>query len=122
MREMFSQDPGRFGKFSLQVGNLLLDYSKNIITSDTMELLMNLARQNKLEDWIARMFRGEKINNSEQRAALHTALRTPRNSSIYIDGRDVVQDVHHVLDHIRHFSEAVRNGRILGHTKKHSGA
>jgi len=118
MREMFSQDPGRFGKFSLQVGNLLLDYSKNIITSDTMELLMNLARQNKLEDWIARMFRGEKINNSEQRAALHTALRTPRNSSIYIDGKDVVQDVHHVLDHIRHFSEAVRNGRILGHTGK----
>ena len=118
MREMFSQDPGRFGKFSLQVGNLLLDYSKNIITSDTMELLMNLARQNKLEDWIARMFRGEKINNSEQRAALHAALRTPRNSSIYVDGRDVVQDVHHVLDHIRHFSEAVRNGRILGHTGK----
>lgn len=118
MREMFSQDPGRFGKFSLQAGNLLLDYSKNIITSDTMELLMNLARQNKLEDWIARMFRGEKINNSEQRAALHTALRAPRNSSIYIDGKDVVQDVHHVLDHIRHFSEAVRNGRILGHTGK----
>ncbi len=118
MREMFSQDPGRFGKFSLQVGNLLLDYSKNIITSDTMELLMNLARQNKLEDWIARMFRGEKINNSEQRAALHTALRAPRNSPIYIDGKDVVQDVHHVLDHIRHFSEAVRNGRILGHTGK----
>lgn len=118
MREMFCDDPKRFDKFSLQVDNLLLDYSKNLVTEETLALLLDLARQNKLDDWIARMFRGEKINTSEQRAALHIALRAPRNTSIYVDGKDIVPDVHRVLDHIRRFSEAVRGGRLQGHTGK----
>ncbi len=118
MREMFCDDSKRFDKFSLQLDGLLLDYSKNLITAETLSLLLNLARQSKLDDWIARMFNGDKINTSEQRAALHTALRAPRGTSVYVDGKDVVPDVHRVLDHIRHFSEAVRNGTFSGHTGK----
>lgn len=118
MREMFCDDPKRFNKFSLQLDGLLLDYSKNLITAETLELLLNLARQSKLDDWIARMFNGNKINTSEQRAALHTALRAPLNTSVYADGKDVVPDVHRVLDHIRVFSEAVRNNTLCGHTGK----
>lgn len=118
MREMFRDDPTRFDKFSMQVDDLLLDYSKNIITEETLALLLDLARQSKLDEWITRMFRGDKINTSECRAALHTALRAPRNTSVYVNGKDVVPDVHRVLDHIRRFSEAVRNGTILGHTGK----
>lgn len=118
MREMFCDDPQRFDKFSLQLDGLLLDYSKNLITEETLTLLLNLARQSNLDDWTARMFNGDKINTSEQRAALHAALRAPRNTSMYVDGKDVVPDVHRVLDHIRHFSEAVRNGTLCGHTGK----
>ncbi|RFC40121.1 MAG: glucose-6-phosphate isomerase [Candidatus Nitrotoga sp. CP45] len=118
MREMFCDDPQRFDKFSLQLDGLLLDYSKNLITAETLALLLNLARQSKLDDWITRMFNGDKINASEQRSALHTALRAPRGTSIYVDGKDVMPDVHRVLDHIRHFSEAVRNGTLCGHTGK----
>ncbi|MDP1679189.1 MAG: glucose-6-phosphate isomerase, partial [Candidatus Nitrotoga sp.] len=118
MREMFCDDSKRFDKFSLQLDGLLLDYSKNLITAKTLALLLNLARQSKLDDWIARMFNGDKINTSEQRAALHTALRAPRGTSVYVDGKDVVPDVHRVLDHIRHFSEAVRNGTLCGYTGK----
>ena len=115
---MFCNDPQRFDKFSLQLDGLLLDYSKNLITAETLTLLLNLARQSKLDNWIARMFNGDKINTSEQRAALHTALRAPRDTSVYVDGKDVVPDVHRVLDHIRHFSETVRNGTFCGHTDK----
>jgi len=118
MRGMFCDDPKRFDKFSLQVDSLLLDYSKNLITEKTLALLLNLARQSKLDDWITRMFNGDKINTSEQRAVLHMALRAPRGASVYVDGKDVVSDVHRVLDHIRHFSEAVRNGALRGHTGK----
>jgi glucose-6-phosphate isomerase len=118
MREMFCDDPQRFDKLSLQLNGLLLDYSKNLITAETLTLLLNLARQSKLDDWITRMFNGDKINTSEQRAALHTALRAPRGTSVYVDGKDVVPDVHRVLDHIRHFSEAVRNGTLRGHSGK----
>ena len=118
MREMFYDDPKRFDKFSLQLDSLLLDYSKNLITAETLALLLKLARQSKLDDWIARMFNGDKINTSEQRAALHTALRAPRGTSVYVDSKDVVPDVHRVLDHIRHFSEAVRNGTFCGNTGK----
>jgi glucose-6-phosphate isomerase len=118
MREMFCDDSKRFDKFSLQFKGLLLDYSKNLITAETLTLLLNLARQSKLDDWITRMFNGDKINTSEQRAALHTALRAPRDTSVYVDGKDVVPDVHRVLDHIRHFSEAVRNETFCGHTGK----
>ncbi len=118
VREMFRTDPSRFDKFSLQLESLLLDYSKNLITEETLALLLNLARQSKLGDWIERMFNGEKINTSEQRAVLHTALRAPRGTEVYVDGRDVMPDVHRVLDHVRRFSDAVRNGSLRGYTGK----
>ena len=118
MREMFDADPARFDKFTLQLDGLLLDYSKNIIGEETLALLLNLARQSKLEDWIARMFNGENINSSEQRAALHTALRAPDHASIYAGGKNVMPDVVRVREHMRRFSEAVRNGSLRGHTGK----
>jgi len=118
MREMFRADPARFSKFSLQLDGLLLDYSKNLVTEETLALLLNLARQSKLADWIARMFNGEKINTSERRAVLHTALRAPHGTEVYMDGKDVMPDVHRVLDHIRRFSNAVRNGSLRGYTGK----
>ncbi len=118
MRDMFRADPARFDKFSLQLDGLLLDYSKNIITEETLALLFALARQSKLDAWIARMFKGEKINTSEQRAVLHTALRAPPGSAIHVDGKNIMPDVHRVLDHVRRFSDAVRGGSLLGHTGK----
>ena len=118
IREMFRADPARFDKFSLLLDSLLLDYSKNLITEETLALLLNLARQSKLDEWIARMFNGEKINTSEQRAVLHTALRAPRGASLVVDGKDVMLDVHRVLDHMRRFSVAVRDGSLHGYTGK----
>ena len=118
MREMFLADPARFDKFTLQLDGLLLDYSKNIVTQETLTLLLNLARQSKLDDWIARMFNGDKINASEQRAVLHTALRAPRDAEIHLDGKDVMPDVQRVRDQMRRYSDAVRNGELRGHTGK----
>jgi len=118
MREMFRADPARYDKFSLQLDGLLLDYSKHLITGETVGLLLNLARQSRLDEWIARMFNGEKINTSEQRAVLHTALRAPLGSALHVDGKDVMPDVHRVLSQMRRFSDAVRNGTHLGHTEK----
>ncbi len=118
MREMFRTDPVRFDKFSLQLDGLLLDYSKNLITDETFALLLDLARQSGLGSWIMRMFNGEEINTSEQRAVLHTALRAPRGAKVFVDGKNVMHDVHRVLDHMRHFSDAVRNGSLRGHTGK----
>lgn len=118
MREMFSADAHRFDKFSLQLDSLLLDYSKNLITAETQNLLIALARRSGLDEWISRMFTGDKINTSENRAVLHTALRAPRNSSIRLDGKDVVPDVHRVLDQMRLFSKYVRNGELRGYTGK----
>jgi glucose-6-phosphate isomerase len=118
MREMFDADPARFDRFSLQLDGLLLDYSKNLINDKTPALLLNLARQSKLGNWITRMFNGEKINTSEHRAVLHTALRAPHGASAYVDGKDVMPDVLRVRDHMRRFSDAVRDGSLRGHTGK----
>jgi glucose-6-phosphate isomerase len=118
MRQMFRDDPARFDKFSLQVGNLLFDFSKNHITGETVKLLLALAAQAGLPAWIERMFRGDKINTTEQRAALHTALRNRSARPVLADGKDVMPDVRRVLEHMRHFSEAVRNGQHRGHTGK----
>ena len=118
LREMFRADPARFDKLSLQLDGLLLDYSKNLVTQETLALLLNLARQSKLDEWITRMFGGEKINTSEQRAVLHTALRAPRGATVSVDGKNVMPDVHRVLDQMRRFSGAVRDGSICGYTGK----
>ena len=118
LREMFDADPARFDKFTLQLDGLLLDYSKNIISEQTISLLLALARQSNLTQWIARMFKGEKINSSEQRAVLHTALRAPNSDVIPVDGKDVMPDVVRVRNLMRKFSDGVRNGSLRGHTGK----
>jgi glucose-6-phosphate isomerase len=118
MREMFHEDGNRFDKFSIGIDGLLLDYSKNILNEETVALLMNLAREANLSGWTARMFEGEKINATEHRAVLHTALRAPRDADIRVDGKNIVPDVHRVLDHMRRYTEAVRSGELRGHTGK----
>ncbi|KAF0203025.1 MAG: glucose-6-phosphate [Gallionellaceae bacterium] len=118
MREMFGADTGRFDKFSLRFDGLLFDYSKNLITEKTLALLTDLAQQSKLQEWIERQFSGEKINTSEARAVLHTALRSPRDRTVNIDGKNIIPDVHRVLDHMRRYTEAVRSGAVRGHTGK----
>ena len=116
MRDLFAQDPARFRTFSLQCGDILLDYSKNRITAQTMQLLHALARQADLQGWIARMCSGEKINLTEQRAVLHIALRNRANRPILVDGEDVMPSVNAVLRHMREFSEAIRSGQWTGYT------
>ncbi len=118
MRDLFAQDAQRFDKFSLKTGDIFLDYSKNIITHETLSLLMDLARQANLTDWISRMFAGEKINVTEHRAVLHTALRNRANRPIMVDGKDVMPDVNAVLAQMKVFGEAVRSGEWRGYSGK----
>lgn len=118
MREMFQEDPARFEKFSLRLGNLLFDYSKNRINDETIRLLVALAEQSEFPACIERMFNGEKINFTERRAALHTALRNFSGLPVLVDGKNVMPDVQRVLGSMRSFSDAVRNGRHLGYTGK----
>ncbi len=118
MRDMFAEDPGRFEKFSLRFEDILLDYSKNRITEETIGLLLDLARQADVKDWIGRMFDGEKINITEDRAVLHVALRNRSNRPIIVDGEDVMPEVNRVLRHMREFTEAVRSGEWTGYTGK----
>ena len=114
LRELFIQDPARFEKFSVRRGDMLFDYSKNLVTEETLRLLADLARQRELPGWIERLFRGDKINGTEGRAALHTALRAQKR--IMLDGRDLMQDVSAVLAQMRRFCEGVRAGRIKSAT------
>ena len=114
MREMFERDPDRFEKFTLQFNDILLDYSKNRVTEETLALLLNLARHVDLEVWRDKMFRGERINFTEDRAVLHVALRNRSNRPIMVDNHDVMPDVNQVLKHMEEFSEAVRNGTWKG--------
>jgi glucose-6-phosphate isomerase len=116
MRQMFRDDPARFGKFSLQLGDLLFDYSKNRINGETVSLLVALAEQAGLPAAIERMFGGEKVNFTEQRAVLHSALRNRSDRSVLVDGKDVMPDVRRVLEQMRRYSEAVRGGAHRGHT------
>ena len=116
MRDLFARDPDRFQRFSLPFEDLLLDYSKNRITAETMRLLLNLASEADLSGWIARMFAGEKINVTEDRAVLHIALRNRSNRPIRVDGQDVMPEVNAVLAHMRDFSHAVRSGTWKGYS------
>ncbi len=114
MRDLFRDDPQRFARYSLQLGDLLLDYSKNRITDETLKRLFVLARDSELPAWIERMFNGEAINFTEQRAVLHTALRNRSNTPVYVDGQDVMPEVNRVLEQMRVFSERVRSGEWKG--------
>ncbi len=116
MRDLFADDPGRFERFSLQAGNLFLDYSKNRITDKTMKLLLDLAETAHIRQEIRKMFNGEKINVTENRAVLHTALRNRSNEPVMVDGRDVMPDVNRVLEQMRRFSDSVRKGEWKGYT------
>ncbi|HUZ77938.1 MAG TPA: glucose-6-phosphate isomerase [Chloroflexota bacterium] len=116
MRDLFRADPGRFERFSLRFEDLLLDYSKNRVTSETMALLLDLAQQAQVVQWIGRMFAGEKINITEDRAVLHIALRNRSNRPIVVDGKDVMPEVNAVLSHMRAFSSAIRSGQWTGYT------
>ncbi|MDQ6989774.1 MAG: glucose-6-phosphate isomerase [Mariprofundaceae bacterium] len=118
MRDLFAENPQRFQQFSLDCGDIFLDYSKNIIQPSTMQALMQLAREQDVSGWIQRMFKGERINNTEDRAVLHTALRNRSNRPIEVDGHDVMPDVHAVLAQMRSFTDAVRDGTWLGSTGK----
>jgi glucose-6-phosphate isomerase len=118
MRDLFAQDAQRFDKYTLRFNDVLLDYSKNIVTDATLPLLFNLARQAALPLWMERMFAGEKINFTENRAVLHIALRNRANRPIKVDGKDVMPAVNAVLAHMRDFSEQVRNGKWKGYTGK----
>ncbi len=118
LRELFADDPERGGRMTLEAAGLYLDYAKNRITDETLGLLLGLAEACGLKDRIEAMFRGEKINVTEKRAALHIALRTPKGSVIVVDGENVVPEVHAVLNKMADFSRRVRNGDWLGHTGK----
>lgn len=116
MRDLFAENPNRFNQFSLKMDDLLLDYSKHRITAQTLPLLLQLAREMQVEDWRNRMFSGEKINFTENRAVLHTALRNRSNTPVLVDGKDVMPEVNRVLAQMRDFTQRVRNGSWLGYT------
>ncbi|MCP3956508.1 MAG: glucose-6-phosphate isomerase [bacterium] len=116
LRELFESDPGRFERFSVEACDLLLDFSKNLITAETLELLVQLAEEAGLGDAIRRMFAGEKLNATEDRAVLHVALRNRSNRPIEVDGENVMPAVDAVLAKMRRFSDAVGDGTWRGHT------
>ncbi len=118
MRDLFANDPDRFNKFSVEFGGILFDYSKNRINEKTVELLVALAEQAKVREMAEAMFTGEKINVTERRAVLHTALRNLSNDPVYVDGKNVAPDVARVLAKMKNFSERVRDGRWTGYTGK----
>ncbi|MEL7208337.1 MAG: glucose-6-phosphate isomerase, partial [Actinomycetota bacterium] len=116
LRELFAGDGGRVERCTVEAGDLVLDYSKNLVDADTVDLLVALARTAGLEERRAAMFAGEHINATEDRAVLHTALRAPRTAELTVDGQDVIADVHEVLDRMAAFSARVRSGDWVGQT------
>jgi glucose-6-phosphate isomerase len=118
LRQLFADDPKRGERLAVEAAGIYLDYSKNRITGETLRLLIQLAREAGLQERIEAMFRGDRINVSENRSVLHVALRAPRGASILHDGRNVVPDVHAVLDRMAGFADRVRSGAWQGHTGK----
>ncbi len=118
LKQLFQLNPQRFNQFSLESCGLLLDYSRNHLTQETIQLLCTLAQQAQLATWIERMFSGEKINHTENRAVLHVALRNRSNTPIHVDGEDVMPKINTVLNQMQQFAESVRNGIWRGYTGK----
>ena len=118
LQTMFAEDPQRGSRMTVEAVGLFLDYSKNRITDETIRLLVQLAEESGLREGIEAMFRGERLNVTENRAVLHVALRAPREASIMVDGENVVPKVHAVLDRMTDFSHRVRRGEWKGHTGK----
>ena len=118
LRDLFASDPTRGERLTSEGADIYLDYSKNRITDDTLRLLLALARESGLAERAEAMFRGDRINTTENRSVLHVALRMPKGTSLVVEGRDVVADVHEVLDRMSAFAERVRSGAWTGHTGK----
>ena len=118
LKELFKNNPGRFDNFSIRQGDILVDYSKNIITEKTLELLLALAGECKVKDAISAMFNGEKINRSEGRQVLHTALRNFSGNPVMVDGKDVMENVHAVQKQMKTFCDRVHSGEHKGYTGK----
>src|ERR1700722_5010750 len=118
LRQLFADDPKRGERFTTEAAGLFLDYSKNRVTDETLKLLFQLAEESGLRERIDAMFRGKKINITENRAVLHVALRAPKGASIVVDGENVVPQVHAVLDKMSDFANRVRSGTWKGHTGK----
>ena len=118
LRQLFAEEPRRGERLAVEAAGIYLDYSKNRITEQTLQLLIQLAQESRLQDRIDAMFRGERINVSENRAALHVALRAPRDAVIMHDGRNVVPEVHTVLDRMADFADRIRSDSWTGHTGK----
>lgn len=118
MKQLFSEDPNRFQKFSIRLNNVLIDYSKNRITEETLSLLLELAEECQLKKAIDSIFSGEAINQTEGRSVLHTALRNQSNKPVYVDGKDVMPEVRNVLEQMKVFSDKVTKGLWLGYTGK----
>ena len=116
MRDLFDQDPDRFEKFSTQMDDLLLDFSKNRITDETFKLLIDLVKDADIDEWREKMFEGGEINGSEFRPVLHTALRNRSNTPVYVDGEDIMPKINRVLEQVRYFSDRVRSGNYRGYT------
>src|SRR5262245_26586556 len=116
LRKLFADDPGRGGRMTAEAVGIYLDYSKNRITDETLQLLLQLAEECSLRARIDAMFRGDRINVTENRAVLHVALRAPRGATILVDGENVVPQVHAVLDRMADFADRVRSGAWKGHT------
>src|SRR6478736_4482943 len=116
LRDLFAEDPDRGTRLVAEAGDIVLDYSKHRLTDETMTRLAAVARRAGVEQLRDAMFRGEKINVTEDRAVLHVALRAPRGAVIEVDGVNVVPEVHEVLDRMRTFSDRVRSGALTGHT------
>ena len=118
LRDLFDDDPERAEKFTVEAAGISFDYSKNRITEKTVGLLLELAEESGLRERIDAMFRGDKINITENRAVLHVALRAPKDATIVVDGKNVVPEVHAVLNKMSNFSNRVRSGAFTGHTGK----
>jgi len=118
LRDLFAQDPKRGERLTAEGAGVFLDYSKNRVTDETLALLVRLAEESGLRERMEAMFRGEKVNVTEKRAALHVALRAPRGASILVDGENVVPGVHAVLDQMTQFANRLRGGALTGHTGK----
>jgi glucose-6-phosphate isomerase len=118
VKSLFNDDAGRFDKYSLVFGDILFDYSKNLLNGETMQLLLDLARESQVAEAIQAMFSGEKINRTENRSVLHTALRNLSGDPVYADGKDVMPEVLGVLAHMKSFSEKIHSGEWTGYSGK----
>jgi glucose-6-phosphate isomerase len=118
LRQLFADDPKRGQRMAVEAVGLYLDYSKNRVTDETLKLFLQLAAESGLRARIDAMFSGEKINITEKRAVLHVALRAPKDKPIFVDGKNIVPEVHAVLDRMTDFSNRVRNGEWKGYTGK----